>query len=54
MIIRFAYIPRERNRQIFNGHDADIVYSDRREIVLGSLPFGYVASLHHEIWQDHN
>jgi len=35
------------------GHDADIVYAERREIVLGSLPLRYAASLHHAIWHVH-
>jgi len=35
-------------------HDADIVYVEGREIVLGSLPLRYVSSLRHAIWNGHN
>jgi len=37
-----------------HGHDADIVYVEERELVLGSLPLRYVASLRHAIWDGHN
>jgi len=36
-----------------NGHDANIVYAERRELVLGSLPLRYVAALRHAIWHGH-
>jgi len=35
-------------------HDTDIVYVERREIVLGSLPLRLVASLRQAIWHGHN
>ena len=51
-------MPRERSRQIFNNnkyeHYADSVYVEEREIVLGSLPLRYVASLSHVNRYCHN
>ena len=35
-------------------HDADIMYVEGREILLGSLPLRYVASFRHAIWHGHN
>jgi len=37
-----------------NGQDADIVYSERHEIILGSLPLRYVAALRHAVWHGPN
>jgi len=50
-------MPRERYQRIIknnNEHNADSVYVEAREIVLGSLPLRYVASLRHANRHDHN